>query len=78
MDAERRTRLFRAFHRLVHRLQPYRLVHRLQPYTFFIERESLRLVRTRLRNVKVHKLGMDPEEWWIPPENRLDARSRTP
>jgi len=69
MDAERRTRLFRAFHRLV---------HRLQPYTFFIERESLRLVRTRLRNVKVHKLGMDPEEWWIPPENRLDARSRTP
>ncbi len=62
MDFERRTRLFREFHRLL---------HRLQPYTFFIERESLRVVRTRLRNVKVHKLGMDPEEWWIPTEHRL-------
>ena len=69
MDDERRRRLFRAFHRLV---------HRFQPYTFFIERESLRLVNTRLRNVKVHKLGMDPQEWWIPPEDRLDSESAEP
>ena len=69
MDDARRTRLFRAFHHLV---------HDLQPYTFFIERESLRLVRTRLRNVKVHKLGMDPEEWWIPREHRLGDGAGTP
>ncbi|MFO8015313.1 MAG: ABC transporter substrate-binding protein [Phycisphaerae bacterium] len=69
MDFERRTRLFREFHRLL---------HGLQPYTFFIERKSLRLVNKRLRNVKVYKLGMDPEEWWIPPEARLDQRSRFP
>ena len=63
MDFTVRMRLFREFHRLL---------HDLQPYTFFRERDSLRMVRTRLRNVKVHKLGMDPEEWWIPKDERLD------
>jgi peptide/nickel transport system substrate-binding protein len=69
MDDERRTRLFREFHRFL---------HDLQPYTFFIERKSLRLVRKRLRNVKVYKLGMDPEHWWIPPEKRLDDGGTAP
>jgi len=65
MDFDRRMGLFHKFHRLL---------HDLQPYTFFIERKSLCLVHTRLKNVKVHKLGMDPEEWWIPPEKRLQPR----
>jgi len=57
LDETRRGALFRRFHRLL---------HELQPYTFFIARESLRVVSDRIRGAKVHYLGMDTEEWWIP------------
>jgi len=69
LDRSVRTPLFREFHRLL---------HRLQPYTFFIDRQSLRMVSTRLQNVKVHKLGMETQEWWILPEKRRKARSPAP
>ncbi len=61
LDPERRHVLYRRFHRLL---------HELQPYTFFIARESLRLVSTRVEGAVVRPGGMDTEEWWIPPEKR--------
>jgi len=63
LDPVRRNALFHEFDRLL---------HRLQPYTFFIARESVRMVSTRLRNVKVHDLGMETQEWWIPADLRRD------
>ncbi|MBM3957246.1 MAG: hypothetical protein FJ313_04255 [Gemmatimonadetes bacterium] len=61
LDAARRNDLFHQFHRLL---------HEEQPYTFFIDRESLRLVSTRIQGIKVHRLGMETQEWWIPREHR--------
>ena len=61
MDGARRLKLWHEFHRLV---------HDLQPYTFFIARQSLALVSSRMQNVQVLKLGLDTEEWWIAPDKR--------
>jgi len=61
MDRDRRLKLWHEFHHLL---------HDVQPYTFFIARQSLALVSSRMQNVKVHKLGMDSEEWWIAPDRR--------
>jgi len=58
LDENRRNALF-------HRL--HRLLHELQPYTFFIARESLRLVSTRIAGAQVHPLGMETQEWWVAP-----------
>jgi peptide/nickel transport system substrate-binding protein len=60
-------------HALYHRF--HRLLHEEQPYTFFIARESLRAVSTRIEGTRVHPLGMDTQEWWVPPQNRLGERS---
>jgi peptide/nickel transport system substrate-binding protein len=69
MDRTRRLELWHEFHRLL---------HDLQPYTFFIARQSMRMVSTRLRNVKVHKLGMDTQQWWIPADKRRQSGSAAP
>ena len=61
MDRDRRLTLWHEFHRLV---------HDQQPYTFFIARQSLALVSSRMQNVQVLKLGLDTEEWWIAPDKR--------
>jgi len=69
LDLARRTKLFREFHRLV---------HRLQPYTFFIDRQSLRLISTRMQNVTVGKLGIDTQQWWIPRQLRRGKGGAAP
>ncbi len=69
LDADVRNALYHEFHRLL---------HREQPYTFFIARESRMAVRAEVRNTIVHKLGMEPEEWWIPPSKRREAGEAAP
>ncbi|HUU10056.1 MAG TPA: peptide-binding protein [Phycisphaerae bacterium] len=61
MDEAKRNALYHEFHRLL---------HDEQPYTFLWSRDALALVSPRLRGVKVHRLGMDPREWWIPGDLR--------
>ncbi len=69
LDPDRRNALYHAFHRLL---------HREQPYTFFIARESLRLVSQRVRGAIVHKGGMDTEEWWVPAGKRRRTGTGAP
>lgn len=61
MDSKKRNALYHKFQRIL---------HREQPYTFLWTRESLRAINTRIRGVKVHKLGQDRREWWIPKSRR--------
>ena len=69
LDPAKRNVLYHRFHRLL---------HEQQPYTFFIARESLRLVSTRVENVNVRRVGIDTEEWWIPKEKRLKQGGGAP
>jgi peptide/nickel transport system substrate-binding protein len=48
---------------MYHQLQ--QVFHREQPYTFMFDRESLRLFSNRIKDARVHKMGMFPLEWWI-------------
>ncbi|MHC4075363.1 MAG: peptide-binding protein [Planctomycetota bacterium] len=59
-DAER-IKLYRRFHRIL---------HEEQPYTFLLCRPSLRFLDKRFENVIVHKLGIDPAEWYVPKEEQ--------
>ncbi len=69
LDEDRRNALF-------HRFQ--RLLHEEQPYTFFIARESLRLVSTRIAGAKVHPLGMGTQEWWVAPRGSGKGEDAAP
>ncbi len=60
-DREKRIALYRRFHRIV---------HQQQPYTFLFMSESLVAVDKRFAGVKVHKLGLDSREWWVPLERQ--------
>ena len=57
MDTERRNKLYHRFHQIL---------HEQQPYTFLLSRPSMRFLDRRFENVKVHKLGLDGEEWYVP------------
>jgi len=48
---------------MYHQLQ--QVFQREQPYTFMFDRQSLRLVSNRVKDARVHKMGMFPLEWWI-------------
>ncbi len=69
LDPAKRNALYHRFHRLL---------HEQQPYTFFVARESLRLVSTRVENVNVRPLGIETQEWWIPKAKRLGQGGRAP
>ena len=69
LDPAKRNDLYHRFHRLL---------HEQQPYTFFVARESLRLVSTRVENVNVRPLGIETQEWWIPKAKRLGQGGRAP
>jgi peptide/nickel transport system substrate-binding protein len=43
-----------------------RILHNEQPYTFLFTRPELRFIDKRFHNVKVHKLGIDEREWYVP------------
>jgi peptide/nickel transport system substrate-binding protein len=47
-----------------------RILHREQPYTFLVSRPRFVLLDKRFENVKVHKLGIDPLEWYVPKDKQ--------
>ena len=55
-EKEKRVKLYRRFHHIV---------HEEQPYTFLFVNESLIAVDKRFENVKVYPLGLHPAEWWV-------------
>jgi len=48
----------------------HRIVHEQQPYTFLFTRPTFRLVDKRFENVKIHKLGLNYLEWYVPKEKQ--------
>lgn len=61
LDEDQRNALYHEFHRVL---------HQEQPYTFLWTSDALAMVSGRLKNVKVHRLGLYPYEWWIPKDKR--------
>lgn len=53
---------------LYHRL--HRIIHEEQPYTFLVTRPTYTLLDKRFENVKVHKLGIDFLEWYVPKDKQ--------
>jgi peptide/nickel transport system substrate-binding protein len=50
--------------KLCHRL--HGILHEEQPYTFLCTRPTFRFVDQRFKNVKIHKLGLNYLEWYVP------------
>ncbi len=57
LDIEKRIEMFRRFHRLL---------HRDQPYTFLFVRPALVAQSRRYRNVRIYKTGMNTKLMWVP------------
>jgi peptide/nickel transport system substrate-binding protein len=53
---------------LCHRL--HRILHDQQPYTFLFARPNLYAVDKRFENVKIHNLGLNFLEWYVPKEKQ--------
>ena len=60
-DREKRSAMYRRFHRIL---------HEEQPYTFLFSRDSLVALDKRFENVKVYPLGPDSTEWYVPTEDQ--------
>jgi peptide/nickel transport system substrate-binding protein len=58
---EKRYALYHRFHQIL---------HEEQPYTFLVVRPEYLLLDKRFENVQVHKLGIDPLEWYVPKEKQ--------
>jgi len=61
LDDKERSRIF-------HRL--HRILHDEQPYTFLFTRPIFRLVHPRFKNTKIHYLGLNYLEWYVPKEQQ--------
>jgi len=61
LDEEKRYALYHQFHRIL---------HEEQPYTFLMTRPRYYFIDRRFENVIVHKLGIDPLEWYVPTEKQ--------
>ena len=61
MDVEKRNKLYHKFHEIL---------HFEQPYTFFRARPAIRFLDKRFENVKIHKIGLDIHEWYVPKEKQ--------
>ncbi|MDD5065057.1 MAG: peptide-binding protein [Phycisphaerae bacterium] len=57
LDPEKRYPLYHRFHRLI---------HEDQPFTFLYIRPEWRFLDKRFENVIEHKLGLNPNEWYVP------------
>ncbi|MHC4122757.1 MAG: peptide-binding protein [Planctomycetota bacterium] len=57
LDEKKRNGLYHCFHKIL---------HEEQPYTFIYTRPEQRFLDKRFENVKVHKLGLDSHEWYVP------------
>jgi peptide/nickel transport system substrate-binding protein len=61
MDDEKRNALYYHFHRIL---------HEEQPYTFLFTRPTFRFLDRRFENVKIHKLGLNELEWYVPKDKQ--------
>lgn len=61
LDKARRNKLYHRFHQIL---------HEEQPYTFMWSRPSARFLDRRFKNVKIHKLGLDSSEWYVPKDQQ--------
>jgi peptide/nickel transport system substrate-binding protein len=50
--------------------QLHKLLHEEQPYTFMYSTPSFVFVDKRFENVKIHKLGVDTLEWYVPKDKQ--------
>ena len=57
MDKNKRTEIYRQFHRLI---------HEEQPYTFLFAGHGTVARQPRYRNVRVYKVGLDGSQSWLP------------
>jgi len=64
LETIRRTMDEQERNRLCHEL--HRILHKEQPYTFLFARPTFRLIDKRFKNVKIHKLGLNYLEWYVP------------
>ncbi|MGA2092935.1 MAG: peptide-binding protein [Sedimentisphaerales bacterium] len=53
---------------LCHRI--HKIVHEQQPFTFLYSRPIFRAVDKRFKNVKIHKLGLNYLEWYVPKDEQ--------
>jgi peptide/nickel transport system substrate-binding protein len=56
-DREKRIKLYRRFHEIV---------HEEQPYTFLFCPKNLLAVDKRFHGIVMYPFGPDSEEWWVP------------
>lgn len=61
LNAEKRYALYHEFHKIL---------HEEQPYTFLMTRPRYYFIDRRFENVIVHKLGINPLEWYVPKEKQ--------
>jgi peptide/nickel transport system substrate-binding protein len=61
LDPEKRYALYHQFGRIL---------HEEQPYTFLMRRPCYTLLDKRFENVKIHKLELDPLEWYVPKDKQ--------
>ncbi len=61
LDPDKRYELYHQFDRVI---------HEEQPYTFLVTRPSYTLLDKRFENAKVHKLGIDFLEWYVPKDKQ--------
>ncbi len=61
LDDDKRNKMYHRFHRIL---------HEEQPYTFIYTRPEQRFLDRRFENVIIHKLGLDPHEWYVPREKQ--------
>ncbi len=57
LDKDKRNALYHKFHRII---------HEEQPYTFIYTKPEQRFLDKRFENVKIHKLGINEFEWYVP------------
>ena len=61
LDQTKRNELYHQLHRLIQDEQPYTFLF-TSPERYFLDR--------RFENVKIHQLGIDPLEWFVPTEKQ--------
>jgi len=61
LDENKRNELYHQFHRII---------HEEQPYTFVYTRPEQRFLDKRFDNVKIHKLGINELEWYVPKDKQ--------
>ncbi|MFI4910786.1 MAG: peptide-binding protein [Sedimentisphaeraceae bacterium JB056] len=61
LDKDKRNALYHQLHQIL---------HDEQPYTFMFASPGLGFLSNRFENVQIHKLGMNPHEWYVLPENQ--------